>query len=62
MATPLHTISYAVRWHGERPALLWDIDGPTGVRVVASAIDKTFSSTEIRGETLLSGFENVRAK
>ena len=62
MATPLHTISYAVRWHGERPALLWDIDGPTGVRVVASAIDKTFSSTDIRGETLLSGFENVSTK
>ena len=62
LATPLHTISYAVRWHGERPALLWDIDGPTGVRVVASAIDKTFSSTDIRGETLLSGFENVSAK
>ena len=62
MATPLHTISYAVRWHGERPALLWDIDGPTGVRVVASAIDKTFSSTDIRGETLLSGFANVGVK
>ena len=62
LATPLHTISYAVRWHGERPALLWDIDGPTGVRVVASAIDKTFSSTDIRGEALLSGFANVGAK
>ncbi len=62
MATPQHTISYAVRWHGERPALLWDIDGPTGVRVVASAIDKTFSSTDIRGETLLSGFANVGVK
>ena len=62
LATPLHTISYAVRWHGERPALLWDIDGPTGVRVVASAIDPSFSSTDIRGETLLSGFANVGAK
>ncbi len=62
LATPQHTISFAVRWHGERPALLWDIDGPTGVRVVASAIDKTFSSTDIRGETLLSGFANVGVK
>ena len=62
MATPQHTISFAVRWHGERPALLWDIDGPTGLRVVASAVDKTFSSTDIRGETLLSGFANVSAK
>jgi len=62
LATPLHTISYAVRWHGERPALLWDIDGPTGLRVVASAIDPSFSSTDIRGEALLSGFANVGAK
>ena len=62
MATPQHVISYAVRWHGERPALLWDIDGPTGLRVVASAIDQSFSSTDIRGEALLSGFVNVGAK
>lgn len=62
MATPQHVISYAVRWHGERPALLWDIDGPTGLRVVASAIDPSFSSTDIRGEALLSGFVNVGAK
>ena len=62
MATPQHVISYAVRWHGERPALLWDIDGPTGLRVVASAIDQSFSSTDIRGEALLSGFANVGAK
>ena len=62
MATPQHVISYAVRWHGERPALLWDIDGPTGLRVVASAIDTSFSSTDIRGEALLSGFVNVGAK
>ncbi len=62
MATPQHVISYAVRWHGERPALLWDIDGPTGLRVVASAIDPSFSGTDIRGEALLSGFANVGAK
>ena len=62
LATPQHTISFAVRWHGERPALLWDIDGPTGLRVVASAIDKTFSSTDVRGETLLSGFAAAGAK
>jgi hypothetical protein len=49
-------ISYAVRWHGEKPALLWEIDGPTGARVAASAIDGAFSSAEMRGETLLSGF------
>lgn len=62
LATPQHTISYALRWHGERPALLWELDGPNGVRVQASAIDQSFSSTDIRGETLLSGFTNVGAK
>jgi hypothetical protein len=56
LASPEHLISYAVRWHGERPALLWEIDGPVGTKVAASAIDRTFSSTEMRGETLLSGF------
>ena len=56
LASPEHAISYAVRWHGEKPALLWEIDGPVGAKVAASAIDRTFSSTEMRGETLLSGF------
>ena len=56
LASPEHLISYAVRWHGEKPALLWEIDGPVGTKVAASTIDRTFSSTEMRGETLLSGF------
>lgn len=56
LASPEHLISYAVRWHGEKLALLWEIDGPVGAKVAASAIDRTFSSTEMRGETLLSGF------
>ena len=56
VASPEHLISFAVRWHGEKPALLWEIDGPIGARVVASAVDHTFSSTEMRGETLLTGF------
>ena len=56
VASPEHLISFAVRWHGEKPALLWEIDGPIGARVAASAVDQTFSSTEMRGETLLTGF------
>lgn len=56
VASPEHLISFAVRWHGEKPALLWEIDGPPGARVAASAVDGAFSSTEMRGETLLSGF------
>jgi hypothetical protein len=56
VASPEHLISFAVRWHGDKPALLWEIDGPPGARVAASAVDGTFSSTEMRGETLLSSF------
>lgn len=56
VASSEHLISFAVRWHGEKPALLWEIDGPAGARVAASAIDRAFSSTEMRGETLLAGF------
>lgn len=62
LATPQHKISFAVRWHGDRPALLWDLDGSAGVRVVASAVDSSFSTTDARGETLLSGFANLGAK
>lgn len=50
------TFSYGIRWHGPRPALLWefdtDLDAPISVR--ASAIDPDFVSTEPAGETLLA--------
>jgi hypothetical protein len=45
-------LSYAVRWHGPRPALLWELDGP-GARLTAPALDATWSSTDGRGEALL---------
>ena len=61
LATPEHSISYAVRWHGDKPALLWEIDGPVGARVMASAIDSSFGSTDMRGETLLNGFAQDRS-
>ena len=61
LATPEHSISYAVRWHGDKPALLWEIDGPVGARVMASAIDSSFGSTDKRGETLLNGFAQDRS-
>jgi hypothetical protein len=45
-------VSYAVRWHGERPALLWD--APPGVRLTAPGLDPTWSSDEPAGDTLLA--------
>ena len=43
--------SFAVRWHGARPALLWDV--PPGSVVRAPALDASWSSNEAVGETLL---------
>jgi hypothetical protein len=44
-------VSAAVRWHGERPALLWEAVGD--VAVVAPTLDPTFRSDRARGEALL---------
>jgi hypothetical protein len=45
-------VSYAVRWHGDRPALLWD--GPEGIRITAPGLDATWSSGKPKGDALLS--------
>jgi hypothetical protein len=46
-------ISFAVRWHGERPALLWECEEPVTLR--AQSLDATWQSADQRGEVLLSG-------
>jgi len=53
----LGSISFAVRWHGPRPALLWELApaanvGP--VRLVAPGLDPSWSSVEPAGEALLA--------
>ena len=55
-AGPLHTVSFGIRWHGEKPALLWEVSGPAGVKLDAGICDPTWSSVESTGETLLLGF------
>jgi hypothetical protein len=45
------SVSYAIRWHGERPALLWDCPG--ALRVRCPGLDPTWSTLDRRGETLL---------
>ncbi len=45
-------VSCAVRWHGARPALLWN--APKGVTVTAPALDPSWSTTEPEGEALLA--------
>jgi hypothetical protein len=51
-AGPLHRVSLAVRWHGENAALLWEVDGPPGLRL-SSGVDARFATSEPRGEALL---------
>jgi hypothetical protein len=45
-------VSYAVRWHGPRPALLWECERP--IRLSAPGLDPAWSTSEARGEALLA--------
>jgi hypothetical protein len=45
-------VSFAVRWHGARPALLWECEQPVTIRV--PSLDATWSSQAPSGEALLS--------
>lgn len=57
LPTRFGLVSYAIRWHGPRPALLWELDsrsGQTPVTVRAPALDESWSSDEPTGETLLA--------
>lgn len=45
-------VSFAVRWHGARPAVLWD--APAGTRLVAPGLDPGWSTEEPTGEALLA--------
>jgi hypothetical protein len=46
------TVSVAVRWHGARPALLWESSGVT--TVTARRLDPAWGSTDGTGEALLA--------
>jgi hypothetical protein len=57
LPTRFGSLSYAVRWHGPRPALLWELNplpGQTPVSMRAPALDESWSSDEPTGETLLA--------
>lgn len=44
-------VSYAVRWHGERPAVLWEQLGEA-IALTATAVDPEWSTAEASGEAL----------
>lgn len=48
------TVSFGVRWHGPRPAVLWEVDHGDAIRVTTSSIDADFGSSDASGETLLA--------
>jgi hypothetical protein len=56
--TPVGQVSYAVRWHGARPALLWHVEPHDRIehpiRLTAPGLDPAWSSIELRGEALLA--------
>lgn len=55
--TAFGRLGFAIRWHGERPALLWELDAAEGVgpvRLTIPGFDPTWSTTERSGEALLA--------
>jgi hypothetical protein len=50
-------VSYAVRWHGDRVALLWEVaphdDVTDPLRLTAPGLDPGWSTTDLRGEALI---------
>lgn len=46
------TVSFAVRWHGERPAVLWEQHGGEPVTLTAPDIDPDWATDEASGEML----------
>lgn len=50
-------LSYAIRWHGRRPALLWDLEPHPGigpVTLTVPGLDPDWQTTETRGDALLN--------
>ncbi len=55
--TDLGSFSFGLRWHGPRPALLWELDPHPGVDdlvLTAPGLDPTWRGTGLRGEALLA--------
>jgi hypothetical protein len=57
LPTAAGSLGYAVRWHGERPALLWELEpweGSTPVTLTVPGLDPSWSSRAPAGEALLA--------
>lgn len=52
-ASATATVSYAVRWHGLRPAIVWEVEGGD-VTLSSPVLDANWASSDPKGETLLA--------
>ena len=60
LAVPGGFLSFSIRWHGERPAILWDVLDASGATLdhlnwtlKSSKIDANWSAAKPKGEDLL---------
>ena len=53
-ADPFRTVSFAIRWHGARPAFLWETGGPAGLVITAGGDNDGWHTVDASGEALLS--------
>lgn len=57
LPTVFGRLSFAVRWHGERPALLWELaphETDAAVTLTIPGLDPLWRTTELRGDALLA--------
>ena len=63
--SPVTTVSFAVRWHGERPAVLWEqhtTDDAALMELWAPDVDANWRTSEASGEMLWPAPERERAR
>ncbi|MDA8283611.1 MAG: hypothetical protein M0Z42_10050, partial [Actinomycetota bacterium] len=46
-------VSYALRWHGQQPALLWEVTGEGPLTITAAGLDPYWVGAGRAGEALL---------
>jgi|GEM_PF-390565 len=56
------TVSFAVRWHGERPAVLWEQHGDDLVTLTAHELDPSWSTSDQSGEALWPTPKNAQPR
>lgn len=66
LATPWGSVSFALRWHGGRPALLWEVEPPPGLAadaavpvLTAPGLDPDWEGVGWTGEALLAGTDDA---